>query len=153
MPIRASFRAAGRPGGAFGIRQLQSSRDYEVLVADATADAPGVRAVCAVKAAEVIGAAGRNLLVQPTSDGDTLLSRGHVMASLDVLPVKVFRRRQVQRNSRIPVALAVANDPGAKRWEYGTRRRIPMTRFMRNAASAKAGRGWVFRARGRAKGE
>ena len=112
-------------------------------IVDATADVPGVRAICMAKATEVAGKSAANLATYNVVGTDAQKSRGEVQSEISVLPVQEFlRESDGMGGTIIPVALAISDDPASARWEYGSGRRIPMTRFMRKAVAAAGGIGW-----------
>lgn len=134
MSFKATLSMGPRGTGPIGI-------NTEAIV-DATATAKGVRSACAGKAEEVAAKAAGNLKVhQARSRAEE--SRADVLKEVHTMSVEEFLRENGElAGTIIPVALAVSDHPASLRWEYGSGRRIPMTRFMRASLESSGGGKW-----------
>lgn len=118
--------------------------NWEDVVVNAIANAPGVQSTCQAKAGAIAGSAGRNLLPYLITDNATRMLKEDVMAGIGVKPVDEFVRKKVFRGTIIPVALAICDSWAARWFELGNGRRVPMTRFMRKAVDSNDSAGWTY---------
>lgn len=160
--IQATYRAAGRSPAPFGMRKIHGATDFEYLVADATADAPGVPAALNSVTTKISASATAALASAPVTNRSTMNLRQKVAESIRVKTAKEFfrgmnsknGRKEARRskNTRIPVMIVVADSDYSRYFEFGTATRIPATHFMLKGGVAGNSRLGRFSPRGRSKG-
>jgi hypothetical protein len=121
--------------------------NWEKIVADATADAPGARSACAAKAADVEASAIATLEAYNISKRTTRLA-SLVRDWMGTKPVKDFERERLAQGSTIPVALVISDSKFSQIVEVGGGPNTPASHYMLNAGWSRAGGDWEFNARG-----
>lgn len=133
------------------------------IVADATADAPGVRGAIMATAMKIQSAAKTNISQSPGSGSGAERRAGNVSGKIEVLSIEEFARGSNAKNgryqagktkgSRIPVSVVASDSNLSVRYEfgYGSQTSFPATHFMLRAAISAATLRNKFSGRGRSR--
>jgi hypothetical protein len=150
-------------GVKFKARVMRAPSNLFEIVADATADAPGVNAAIMSTASKIQNAAKVNITSSAGSTPGAANRARNVAEKIEVLSIKEFMRGANAKNgrseagktkgSRIPVSVVASDSNLSQRFEfgYGSQTSFPMTRFLLRAALAASSSKGKFTGRGRSR--